>query len=93
MSESERQRVLATLHSEAFCDQPPAEVYARLLEQGEYLCSVSSMHRVLRAANEHGERRQQRLPQHNAIPRLLARQPHDVWTWDISKLATVHRGV
>ncbi len=93
LSAAERQHVLDTLHSDAFCDQPPAEVYESLLEQGQYLCSVSSMHRLLRATNENGERRQQRPAQHNAIPRLLASQPHDVWTWDISKLATVQRGV
>ena len=93
LSTSERQRVLDTLHSEAFCDQPPVEVYESLLEQGQYLCSVSTMHRLLCAARENGERRQQRPAQHHAIPRLLARQPHEVWTWDISKLATIQRGV
>jgi len=60
LSASERQRVLDTLHSEAFCDQPPVEVYESLLEQGQYLCSVSTMHRLLCAARENGERRQQR---------------------------------
>ena len=92
-SRSASSPVLDTLHTEAFCDQPPVEVYESLLEQGQYRCSVSSMHRLLRAARENGERRQQRPAQHNAIPRLLARQPHDVWTWDISKLATIQRGV
>ncbi len=72
LSADERQQVLDTLHSDAFHDQPPAEVYARLLEQGIYLCSISTMHRLLRAANEHGDRRAQRPAQHHAIPRLLA---------------------
>ena len=91
LSSAERQHVLDTLHSEAFRDQPPAQVYAQLLEQGHYLCSVSTMHRILRAANEHGERRQQRPAQHNAVPRLLAYQPNEVWTWDITKLAIRRR--
>ena len=92
LSPAEREHVLDTLHSEVFRDQPPVEVYAQLLEQGRYLCSVSTMHRVLRAANEHGERRQQRPAQHHAVPRLLAKQPNEVWSWDISKLATRRRG-
>ena len=92
LSLAERQRVLDTLHSEPFQDQPPGEVYAQLLEQGHYLCSVSTMHRVLRAAQEHGDRRQQRPAQHNAVPRLLAYQPNEVWTWDITKLATRQPG-
>jgi len=45
LSEVEQATVIDTLHSEAYCDQPPAEAYQRLLEQGQYLCSVSTMHR------------------------------------------------
>jgi putative transposase len=59
LSPAERQQVLDLLHSEPFADQPPAEVYSQLLEQGQYLCSVSTMHRVLREAKENGERRVQ----------------------------------
>lgn len=89
----ERQAVLDTLHSEAYCDQPPVAVYQHLLQQGRYLCSVSTMHRLLRASEEGGERRPQRPAQHHAVPRLVARAPNEVWTWDITKLATVRRGV
>ena len=72
---------------------PPAEVYQRLLEQDQYLCSVSTMHRILRGLGENGERRQQRPAQHHAVPRLMAKAPHDVWTWDITKLPLVRRGI
>lgn len=89
---AERQAVLDTLHSPSYCDQPPAAVYQSLLEQGRYLCSVSTMHRLLRASGESGERRGQRPAQHHAVPRLTARAPNEVWTWDITKLATVRRG-
>lgn len=82
LSEAERQQVRDTLYSETYCEQPPAEVHADLLEQGEYLCSVRTMHRILKADATHGDRRPQRPAQHHAMPRLLATQPHDVWTWD-----------
>jgi len=87
LSPSERQQVLDILRSPAHCNQPPAEVHERLLEQGEAPCSVSTMHRILRQQGESGERRNQRPAQHHAIPRLKATAPHQVWTWDISKLA------
>lgn len=87
----ERRQVLTLLHSEAFCDQPPAAVYQRLLEQGQYLCSVSTMHRLLRAQAENGDRRPQRPAQSHAVPRLRATAPNQVWTWDITKLPTVRR--
>jgi putative transposase len=93
LSAQERAAVVETLHSEDYCDQPPAEVYQRLLEQDQHLCSVSTMHRILRGLGESGDRRHQRPAQHNAVPRLLASAPHDVWTWDITKLPLVRRGI
>jgi len=51
------------------------------------------MHRILRENKQNGERRQQRPAQHNAIPRLQATQPNQVWTWDCSKLPTLSRGI
>lgn len=89
----ERQEVLDTLRSEEYRNQPPAEVHHRLLEQGKAPCSISTMHRLLREKQENGERRNQRPAQHNAIPRLKAMAPNQVWTWDISKLALVTTGV
>ena len=93
LSEQERATVVDVLHREQHCDQPPAEVYQRLLEQDQYLCSVRTMHRILQKLGESGDRRPQRSPQHHAVPRLLATRPNEVWTWDITKLALVTRGV
>jgi putative transposase len=93
LSGSERQAVLDVLHSGRFADQPPREVYAALLAEGRYLCSVRTMYRILTAQGEVRERCNQRPPHHHAIPRLEARAPNEVWTWDISKLATVTTGV
>ena len=93
LSAEERAIVIETLHSEDYCDQPPAVVYQSLLEQARYLCSVSTMHRLLRSLNETGDRRNQRPEQHHAIPRLLATSPNEVWSWDITKLPLVRRGV
>lgn len=93
LSEQERSRVIDTLHAEPYRDQAPAEVYQRLLEENQYLCSVSTMHRLLRKAGENGERRPQRPAQHHAIPRLLAYAPNEVWTWDITKLPLIRRGI
>ena len=89
---AERQTVHETLTSPEFCNQPPAEIYQTLLERGVYLCSVSTMHRILREHGENGERRDQRPAQHQAVPRLVAQAPNEVWTWDCSKLATRARG-
>ena len=56
---AERQAVLDVLHSERFVDQSPAEVQATLLEEQTYLCSTRTMYRILDAAQEVRERRDQ----------------------------------
>ena len=49
LSGDERNRVLDVLHGEAFADKAPAETYAKLLDQGTYLCSIRTMYRILEA--------------------------------------------
>ena len=60
LSEPERQHILAVLRSEEYCDLAPAQVWARLLDDGIFLCSISTMYRLLAAAGENRERRRQR---------------------------------
>jgi putative transposase len=82
----ERQHVLALLHDERFADLPPAEVYATLLDEGKYVCSIRTMYRVLQEnAQVHERRRQLRHPRY-AAPELLATGPNQLWSWDITKL-------
>lgn len=88
-----RAEVLDVLHSKRFLDQPPAEVFAALLSEGTYLCSVRTMHRILEENAESGERRCQRIPHSYARPSVSAAAPNQVWTWDISKLAGPEPGV
>jgi putative transposase len=87
LSLEERAHVLATLHDERHVDLAPAAVYAKLLdERGEYLCSVRTMYRVLAAAGEVRERRDQLTHPAYRKPELLATGPNQVWSWDITKL-------
>jgi len=82
----ERERVLAILHDERFVDLPPAEVYATRLDAGTYVCSPRTMYRILHEHAEVRERRRQlRHPRYQA-PELLATQPNQLWSWDITKL-------
>ena len=86
LNAAERQVVLDHLHAERFCDKAPAEVYATLLDEGTYLCSIRTMHRILADNSELKERRNQlRHPQYKK-PELLATGPNQVWSWDITKL-------
>jgi putative transposase len=93
LDDAERQEILDTLHLPEFADQPPSEVYATLLGRGKYLASIRTMYRVLAAAGETKERRNQRAPQQHAMPSLTATAPNQIWTWDITKLATLQKGI
>jgi putative transposase len=86
LSTEQRQEVLDVLHEPRFVDSPPTEIYARLLDENEYLCSVRTMYRILAENAEIRERRQQRVHPPHAMPRLRATAPNQVWTWDITKL-------
>jgi len=92
LSKSERETVLKVLHEPRFVDQPPAQVYATLLDAGRYLCSVRTMYRILDAAGEVKERRNQREHPVYAKPELLATGPNQVWSWDITKLKGPAKG-
>ena len=82
----ERHVVLDALHSERFVDQSPAEVQATLLEEETYLCSTRTMYRILNAAQEVRERRDQARHPAYAKPELVATAPNQIWSWDITKL-------
>src|SRR5829696_6996405 len=45
LSQQERESVRAVLNSESFADKAPAAIYQELLDEGVYVCSVSSMYR------------------------------------------------
>ena len=86
IGEPERKAVLATLHEPRFIDLAPAEVFATLLEEGRYVCSVRTMHRVLGENTEVRERRDQLRHPAYTRPELMATAPNQLWSWDITKL-------
>ena len=88
LSPAERAEVLDVLHSERFVDLAPGEVYAMLLDEGRYLCSESTMYRILRETHgEVRERRRQATHPPKVKPELVAHGANECWSWDITKLA------
>jgi putative transposase len=86
LTSDERQAIIAVLHEERFMDKAPAEIYATLLDEGRYLCSIRTMYRILTSLTEVRERRNQlRHPEYKK-PELLATAPNQVWSWDITKI-------
>ena len=93
LSDEERSRVLDTLNSDRFADLAAAQVFAQLLDEGTYLCSPSTMYRLLRVnAQVHERRRVARHPEYHK-PELLATRPREVFSWDITKLRGPEPGI
>jgi putative transposase len=86
LAPAERETVLAHLHGERFQDRSPAAVYATLLDEGQYHCSIRTMYRLLQQKGESRERRDQLTHPPYKKPELLATAPNQLWSWDITKL-------
>src|SRR6201993_677108 len=83
---AEREAVLSRLHQERFQDRSPAAVYATLLDEGEYHCSIRTMYRLLEQRGESRERRNQLIHPPYQKPQLMATASNQLWSWDITKL-------
>ncbi len=88
----EQAQVLAVLRHDDFVDKAPAQVWATLLDEGQYPCSQSTMYRILRQHGEVRERRAQATHPAKVKPELVATAPAQVYSWDITKLQGPGRG-
>jgi hypothetical protein len=84
LSDTESQTTLVHLHSERFEDQAPHQVHAALLDEGIYVCSPRTMHRLV---EQHGEVRERR-DQLRRRPTRSRNSGHSAQSspgWDITK--------
>ena len=86
LSFEERSEVLDLLHTDRFVDKAPREIYASLLDEKSYLCSVRTMYRILEKEGELKEKRRQVHRPRYTKPEILAKAPNEAWSWDITKL-------
>jgi hypothetical protein len=92
LSAAEKQSIVTVSNSNAYRDLSPWQIVARLADQGRYLGSQSSFYRVLKQ-NDLLAHRQQSKPHVHHRPRdLTARNPNEVWSWDITYLNSAIRG-
>ncbi len=91
LSAEERASVLEVLNSERFQDKSPYEIYPAILDEGKYLCSISSMYRILGDQDQVKERRKQVQRSSYTKPELLATCSNQLWSWDITKLKSVSK--
>ena len=93
LSAEERQAALTLLNSDAYKDLPPSQIVPRLADEGQYLCSESTLYRLLHDVRQMTHRGLARAPHPRSKPRaLLASAPDQIYCWDITYLPTAIRG-
>jgi len=94
LSVFERARLVAVANSAEFGHLSPAQIVPRLADQGQYLASESTFHRVLKMENQLRHRGAERPAQPRSKPRALsATAPDELFSWDITYLATPVKGI
>lgn len=92
LSAAERARIIEVANEPRFADTPPARIVPELADEGIYLASEASFHRVLRAHGQLNRRGRAQPPRQSGPPRThVATRPGEVWCWDVTFLpAQVH---
>jgi transposase InsO family protein len=93
LSIDEREAIVAVCNQPEYQSLPPSQIVPRLADKGEYLASESSFYRVLRDADQVNRRGRSKLP--HSVPKpqgFKATGPKQVWSWDITFLASSIRG-
>jgi transposase InsO family protein len=87
LSEAERARILALANSPRFASTPPARIVPALADEGIYVASEASFHRVLRDHGQMRRRGRARPPRTAGPPSThVATGPGQVWCWDVTFL-------
>lgn len=86
LTEEERAQIRAHLSDEAHVKLSVQQVFYQVMDQGTYIASLRTWHRVAAAAALSGDRRRQATHPPRTIPELVAHAPNQVWSWDITRI-------
>lgn len=93
LSAAERARIIAVANQPRFAAAPPARIVPALADEGIYIASEASFHRVLRAEGQINRRGRARPPHASRPPTThIACRPGEVWCWDVTFLPAQVQG-
>jgi len=93
LSEAERARIIEIANEPRFAETPPARIVPALADEGIYIASESSFHRVLRAHGQMNRRGRAQPPRTSRPPTThIATSPAEVWCWDVTFLPAQIQG-
>ena len=93
LTEEERARIVEVANEPRFAQTPPARIVPVLADEGVYIASESSFHRVLRTHGQMNRRGRARPPRRLRPPTThIATGPGNVWCWDMTFLPATVQG-
>jgi len=93
LSQAERDLIVAVANEPRFAETPPARIVPALADDGIYIASESSFHRVLRAQGQMNRRGRAQPPRTSRPPTShIATGPAEVWCWDVTFLPAQIQG-
>lgn len=92
LSEAERQAIIEVCNSKRFKSQPPSQIVPMLADEGTYLASERTFYRVLHETDQQHHRGRANKPSIRKPTSHCATGPNQVWSWDITFLASPVRG-
>ena len=91
LTAAERARIIAVANEPRFAETPPARIVPALADEGTFIASESSFHRVLRAAGQMNRRGRARPPRPSRPPSThVATRPGEVWCWDMTLILSAN---
>ena len=94
LSEQERRQILAICNQEEYSSLAPSQIVPMLADNGIYIASEASFYRVLKEADQLHHRGRAQAPRTVSKPKgYAASAPNQVWSWDITYLATTIVGM
>ena len=94
LTEDEKARIINICNQPEHKSLPPSQIVPKLTDEGQYIASESSFYRVLREAEQVNHRGRANSPRIVEKPKgYKAEGPNEVWSWDITYLAALTRGV
>ena len=93
LSKAERARIIEIANEPRFAETPAARIVPALADEGIYIASESSFHRVLRAHGQMNRRGRAQPPRTSRPPTThIATGPGDIWCWDVTFLPSQIQG-
>jgi transposase InsO family protein len=93
LSEAERAHIVEIANTARFASTPPARIVPALADEGVYVASEASFHRVLREHGQMQRRGRARPPRASRPPSThVATSPGQVWAWDVTFLPAQVQG-